>query len=99
MTALAYQTTVPAYPLGRPVDGRPRYGMTQEQAYVYRWIVKNRPHDGPFNVNFRELASCMMATSVHHVHGRVQALVERGWLTKDDGGYRLLHPVKVFRAP
>jgi predicted DNA-binding transcriptional regulator len=96
MTALAYQTTVPAFPLGRPVDGRPRYGMTQEQAHVYNWLVKRRPHNGTFNINFREVA-VTMATTHTNTYARVQALVERGWLTKDDGGYRLLHPVKVFR--
>ena len=33
MSALAHsEGTVPAHPLGQPLDGRPRYGMTPEQA-------------------------------------------------------------------
>jgi DNA-binding MarR family transcriptional regulator len=95
--ALAYNRTVPAYPLGQPVDGRPRYGMTPEQAFVYRWVVRNRPHDRPFTISFRQLATFMASTS-GNVHSRVIALVERGWLQREDAGYRLVHPVMTFRG-
>jgi hypothetical protein len=56
--ALAFSAirTVPGFPLGQPVDGRERYGMTAEQAHAYCWLVKNRPHDKPFCLNFRDPA-------------------------------------------
>lgn len=94
MTALALDTR-PAYPLGRPSD-RDRYGMTPEQAHVYRWLVKNRPHDRPFAISFREVALAM-AAPLGSIHQRVAALVERGWLERDDAGYRFVHPVMQFR--
>lgn len=96
MTALAREATIPAYPLGRPVDGRLRFGMTPEQAHVYRWLVKNRPHDRAFVVNFRSVAKAMM-TKEGNAHQRIMALVERGWLERDDAGYRFVHPVMMFR--
>lgn len=97
MTALALKT-VPAFPLGRPVDGRERYGMTPEQAVTYRWLVKHRPHDKAFVVSFRVLGRDLM-TSEGHAHARVKALVERGWLEREDAGYRFVHPVMTFREP
>jgi hypothetical protein len=60
--SLASVGTVPAYPLGQPVDGRKRYGMTPEQAAVYRWLVENRPHKGSFNIQYRDVALSMAAT-------------------------------------
>ena len=97
MTALALKT-VPAFPLGQPVDGRPRYGMTPEQAHVYRWLVKTRPHDRAFTVDFRHIARAMASTN-GNIHGRVMALVERGWLDRDDAGYRFVQPIRVFKEP
>jgi hypothetical protein len=88
--------TVPGYPLGRPVDGRLRFGMTPEQANIYRWLVKHKPHTGSFAVNFRNLAQCMASTS-GNIHQRVAALVERGWLEREDAGYRFVHPVMQFK--
>lgn len=95
MTALALATR-PAYPLGKPAD-RDRFGMTQEQAYVYNWLVKNRPHDRAFAVNFRQIA-IVMASPVHNIHARVIALCERGWLQREDAGYRFVHPIMKFPA-
>lgn len=95
--------TVPAYPCGRPVDGRPRYGMTPEMAAAYRWMTEHKPHDQPFGINFRETAWRMAR---HHgsFHETVQHLVERGWLHKLDdvnhmnGTYCFVHPVMQFKG-
>jgi len=95
--------TVPAFPLGQPVDGRPRYGMTPEQSCVYNWMVKHKPHDGPFGVNFRGVAWRMAR---HHgtIHKTLGALVERGWLHHIDAPnhldvtYAFVHPVMTFRG-
>lgn len=91
-------STVPAHPLGIPVDGRERYGMTPEQAHVYRWLVKHRPHNGPFRVNFAEIGRVMVC-SRWNVFSRVEALVERGWIKPRDahGTYEFVQPVKLFR--
>lgn len=97
--SLAYaQDTVPAFPLGQPEDGRDRYGMTPEQACVYRWLVKHRPHDQPFAIGFSLLGRLMMC-SKGNAFQRVSALVERGWLDRDAGGYRLVKPIRQFKEP
>lgn len=96
MTALAKEKCIPAYPLGRPVDGRARYGMTPEQAHVYRWLVKNKPHDMPFSINTREL-SVIMATKHSGIHQRVRALVERGWIEGHGSFYRFVAPVRQLK--
>lgn len=105
MTALAYEITVPAYPLGEPFDGRPRYGMTPEMAEVYRWLVQHKPHHGSFAINFRE-TGWRMARHYTALHRTVQGLVERGWLECGDlpvkgagSTYSFVHPVKQFKAP
>ncbi len=100
--AYAYEATVPAFPLGQPKDGRKRYGMTPEQAAVYRWLVMNRPVQGSFCINFRQLAQCMGLEHHSPVHNQVTALVERGWIAPVDGlysEYRFVHPVMRFREP
>lgn len=90
--------TVPAYPLGEPYDGRPRYGMTPAQADIYRWLVQHKPHHGAFGINFREVA-WRMTCHQSKIHDHVRALVERGWI--EDLGeytkYRFVHPVKKFK--
>jgi len=96
MTALAREMTRPAYPLGKPAD-RDRYGMTPEQAHVYRWLVKHRPHDRAFAIAFREVA-LTMAAPLGNIHQRVAALVERGWLKRDDAGYRFVQPIMQFKG-
>ena len=96
--AYAYEATVPAFPLGQPEDGRKRYGMTRDMAFVYRWLVRNRSHDAPYTINFRQLGQAM-ATNESAVHGQVVGLVERGWLDRDDAGYRFVHPVMRFKEP
>lgn len=89
--------TVPAFPLDIPTDGRQRFSMTVEQAIVYRWLVKHRPHTGPFRVNFREIAKITI-THAALAHERVQALVERGWLRACGHGiYEFVQPVRQFR--
>jgi hypothetical protein len=90
--------TVPGFPLGQPVDGRLRYGMTPEQANIYKWLVNYRPHDRPFAISFWQLAQCMASTK-GNVHARVIALCERGWLQREDAGYRFVHPVMHFAEP
>ena len=92
--------TVPALPLGQPVDGRPRYGMTPEQAHVYRWLVLHRPHQGAFCVNFAEIGEVMLCKR-WNVFGRVEALIERGWLKahKARGTYEFVQPVRLFKEP
>lgn len=97
MTSLALKAR-PAFPLGKPVDGRERFSMTPEQAHVYRWLVKNRPHNRSFAISFRAVALAMTAP-LGNVHQRVAALVERGWLERVDAGYRFVHPVMQFRGP
>lgn len=99
---LISERTVPAFPLGQPVDGRPRYGMTPEMACAYRWLVKYKPHDESFAVNFRE-TGWRMARHPSKIHATVQALVERGWITPDASPgryttYRFVHPVMQFKA-
>lgn len=96
--AHAYDT-VPAYPLGKPLDGRDRYGMTREQACLYRYLVKTLPHDERLKLRFRGLARSMMC-SLGNVHNRVSGLVERGWMTVDKtGGYRFVEPIMHFKEP
>jgi hypothetical protein len=97
MSAVRQEATVPAFPLGRPVDGRERFGMTPEQAHVYRWLVENRPHDRPFSINYRAVG-LSMAAGISNIHMRVWALCERGWLERVGLHYRFVHPVKVFRG-
>jgi hypothetical protein len=99
---LISERTVPAFPLGQPEDGRPRYGMTPEQARVYRWIVANRPHDSWFQINFRDLRASD-GKPLQTAHEAVEALVERGWIERGPSRgcathYALVHPVKVFKG-
>jgi hypothetical protein len=90
--------TVPAHPLGIPVDGRKRYGMTPEQAITYRHLVKTKPHDEVFSIHFRTLAKSLIC-GLGNVHQRVTSLVERGWLTVDERGrYQFVEPVMQFRC-
>lgn len=102
MTALALEKTIPAFPLGQPVDGRPRYGMTPEQATVYRWLVAHRSHLHVFRLDFRDVASGvnMHLSTVHHC---VRELVDRGWLyevmAKTHTRYGFVHPVMHFKEP
>lgn len=96
--AHAYET-VPAFPLGIPVDGRERYGMTPEQAILYRWLVKYRPHDGDFKINMQQAASVMLCKR-WNIHERIKALVERGWIKPTTAGrYAFVQPVKVYKGP
>lgn len=103
MTALRQEATIPAYPLGKPAD-RHRYGMTPEQAKVYRWLVQNRPHHVPFSLNFRDVAWSIEG-NLDTVHDNVIALVERGWIEPADSvglrtmTYRFVPPVMTFNAP
>lgn len=101
--ALALTGTIPAHPLGQPIDGRPRYGMTPDQAAVYRWLVQHKPHNSPFGVNFREVAWRMLRHE-SKIHANAQALVERGWLEVAEANashttYRFVHPVRHFAEP
>jgi hypothetical protein len=95
MVALAQWVVVEGYPLGKPLDGRDRYGMTRQMAGLYRWLVQNRPHDRPFKVNFEERA-VIQACYKSNVHREVQQLVERGWLEIDDAGYKFVQPIMSF---
>lgn len=102
MTALAHELTVPAYPLGRPVDGRERYGMKIEQARVYCWLVQNKPHGEPFKIDFRKTgAATGYGTST--AHSCVVGLCQRGWMavvpSKTKGIYRFVQPVMMFKEP
>lgn len=90
--------TVPGFPLGQPHDGRPRYGMTPEQAALYRWLVTHKPHNSAFGINFRE-AGWRLARHFSKVHMTVQALIERGWLKGQGDAYAFVHPVMQFKAP
>ena len=104
MTALAIQNTVPAYPLGRPVDGRPRYSMTGSQAKVYAWLRQNRPHDEPFLVRFEALMEGLGYSTKDNLFLHVSGLVERGWLERvaEDGRYTryaFVHPIMTFQGP
>jgi hypothetical protein len=103
--ALAFYAirTVPAFPLGVPEDGRPRYGMTPEMACAYRWLVDHKPHEAPFGINFRETA-WKMARHGGAMHATVQGLVERGWIEKaevrgSETTYQFVRPVMTFKAP
>jgi len=92
--------TVPAFPLGQPTDGRPRYGMTPFQARIYRWLVENKPHGEPFNIVFRDVAWALNSCphpAKYHIAAR--ALVERGWLDGDWYSYQFVHPVMTFQGP
>jgi hypothetical protein len=91
--------TVPGYPLGQPVDGRLRYGMTPEQACLYRWLVLQKPHAKPFALNSRSIAWLFHQSSHTGILRLVRGLIERGWLERDDAGYRFVHPVMHFAEP
>lgn len=92
--------TVPGFPLGQPEDGRPRYGMTPDQADLYRWLVAHKPHGEAFGVNFRETA-WRMARHPDGIFKCARSLVERGWLESEGGSpnavYRFVHPVMKFK--
>lgn len=93
--------TVPGFPLGQPKDGRPRYGMTPEQARLYRWLLKSRPHHIPFPMHFRD-AEVDIGIGKASLHRCMQGLVERGWVDHAPNGghaeYRMVRPVKRFRS-
>lgn len=95
--------TVPAFPLGQPIDGRKRYSMTPEQASLYRWLIANRPSERPFAMDFRDIAR-QTPTGLYALHVRVQALVERGWIMPvtikpGHSTYSFVHPIKYFKEP
>ena len=92
---LNIQATIPAYPCGKPLDGRDRYGMTPEQGALYRWLVKNRPHDGAFAMKFRDVAA-KSNRDLCKTHIQITALVERGWLEKVGDLYAFVKPVMHF---
>ena len=102
MTALAITATLPAYPLGQPVDGRPCYGMTPEQARLYCWLVANRPHAEVFRVLFREVGAALQM-SPGTVHFCLMELIDRGWVrqipSKSWCKYTFVAPVMRFRGP
>ncbi len=102
MTALAHEITVPAYPLGRPVDGRERYGMTPEQARVYRWLVARRPNAGRFYLDFRHAAQALEMW-LSKVHWCMVQLVERGWVESFPNAghtqYAFVQPVMYYAEP
>lgn len=103
MTAVIFaDSTIPAFPLGQPLDGRKRYSMTPRQARVYHWLVENRPHGHKFTVDFRGTATSVGMTA-SAVHFCVMELVDRGWVAevigKVPGIYQFVHPVMRFRAP
>jgi len=95
---LISENTVPAFPLGQPVDGRPRYGMTPDMAEFYSWLVKYKPHTGVFGINFRESAWRMLRHP-SKVHFSVRSLVERGWLDGEGNTYSFVHPIMHFKTP
>jgi len=99
MTLAKSYATIAAYPLGEPDDGRERYGMTPEQAALYRWLIDNRPHDRPFRMEYREIAR-KTAVALQNLHQRVSALVERGWITpveiKGRTHFAFVHPIMRF---
>ncbi len=94
MTALAIDT-VPAFPLGLPTDGTLRYGMTPEQAILYCWVLKHKPHTEAFQINSRIIASLFL-TSHSLIHDRISALVERGWLRKQGRQYVFVLPIQHY---
>lgn len=95
MPALASNRTVPAYPLGRPTDGTPRFGMTPEMAILYRWLVKHKSHDQSFVLNSRVIGALFL-TSHSRIHERIHALSDRGWIKKDGGKYRFVEPIQHY---
>ena len=91
---------VKAYPCGRPVDGRPRYGMTPVQAILYRDLVDRFGHAKglSFQICQRPTALRLGLEAKMHVIRETKALVERGWIeeTEPRGYYRLIEPVMRF---
>ena len=100
---LISDSTVPAFPLGQPVDGRERFGMTPNQAKLYRWLVDNRPHNQAFQILFREVADAINM-NISAVHWLLTELCERGWLHCNHSRnhlkvtYAFVHPVMTFRG-
>lgn len=96
--------TVPGFPLGQPIDGRPRFSMRPEMARLYRWLVANRPHHKPFKFDFRDVAHSL-PMHLQSVHSNVEALIDRGWLVSDDDANHLnrrfsfVAPVMHFKEP
>ena len=99
MNILAQELTIPAFPLGQPLDGRPRYSMTAAQARVYAWLVKHRAHDGMFRLDFRDV-SRGIGHELSTIHMSIRGLVERGWLYDRPNAshteYAFVHPIMVF---
>ena len=91
--------TVPGFPLGQPPDGRPRYGMTPQQAQLYRWLVQSRPHHVPFRLHFRDAAE-QLGMALSSVHWCLMELVDRGWVEQLANGahtqFQMVPPVKRF---
>jgi hypothetical protein len=103
MTAPALrESSIPAFPLGQPLDGRKRYGMTPQQARLYRWLVKSRPHHIPFQMHFRD-AALALGTGVGSLHYCLMELVDRGWVSNTGAGahaqYQMVPPVMTFKVP
>lgn len=96
---------VPAHPSGIPADGRLRYGMTPEQASLYRWLVANRSHDEEFHFDFRRAAEALGFYHGGAVYQVVRGLIERGWLYRVENGnhldtvYGFVQPIMRFREP
>lgn len=95
--------TVPAFPLGQPLDGRPRYGMTPYMAHLYRWLIANRAQEGEFKLSFRDISEAT-GESLSSVHAGVRGLVERGWLhrteyARSQARFAFVHPIMRFREP
>lgn len=96
---LNIQGTIPAYPLGMPVDGRLRFGMTPEQARLYGWLVKHKPHSQSFTMNFRDIAAHLGKQYHSKVYDHAMALIERGWLQKDGERFQFVDPIKYYPEP
>lgn len=102
MSPAAALRTVPAHPLGQPIDGRPRYGMTPEQAVIYRWLAAHKSHTAAFKPLCREV-SAATGLKLSVVHRSLIELCERGWLMAHlcqsevrATTYSFVHPVMHF---
>jgi hypothetical protein len=95
----ASQNTRPAYPLGRPVDGRLRFGMTPEQAFLYRSLVAEVEDEyASFSINTRLYAKRLHRTSHSHIFRHIEHLIERGWIMVSGyGRFKFVHPVMRFK--
>lgn len=100
------EATVPAFPLGRPDDGRERFSMTPIMAEAYRALIYYKDEYGKMPT-VRTLGS-MIGQDVSATFRILTQLHERGWIApnransnhrRSGGEYQFVLPIRFFKSP